>query len=399
MEQTTEQTAPPYKETNLQIVFAVTLLMVMGVSSITPAFPEIVERLGITTTEVGLLITVFTLPGILLTPVMGILADRVGRKKVLVPSLFLFGIAGPLCAFMADFNLVLVFRFFQGVGAAALASLSTTLIGDLYSGNRLTEAMGYNAGILSIGTAGYPAIGGLLAGFGWKYPFILPVLAIPVGLLVLFKLKNPEPKNKQNLKDYLKNTLKIFQSKEVIALVITIMGVFIILYGSLLTYFPFLMRQLFQSSTLAIGLWMSFTSVFSGAVSAQLGRWSKRYPQKHFLVAGFVMYCVSLALFALVTQVWMVWLPLALFGAGNGLVIPTTQGMLTKVSPMEYRAAFMAANGMTLRIGQTIGPIMMGFFFSLAGIKGTFLAGLGTALIILLLVALLIKKKTVSGKS
>jgi MFS family permease len=387
-----EQTVPAYKETNLKIIFSVTLMVVMGVASITPAFPEIVERLGITTKEVGLLITVFTFPGILLTPLMGILGDRWGRKKVLVPSLMLFGIAGPVCAFMNDFNLLLVFRFFQGVGAASLASLSTTLIGDLYTGNRLNEAMGYNASVLSIGTASYPAIGGLLASFGWHYPFLLPVAALPVGLLVLFKLKNPEPKNKQNLKDYLKNALKIFQNKEVIALVITIMAVFIILYGAFLTYFPFLMRGSFQSTTLTIGLWMSITSVVSGTVSSQLGKWSKRYPLKYFLLAGFILYAVSLVLFAIVTRAWMVMLPLGLFGAGNGLIIPTTQGMLTRLSPMQYRAAFMAANGMTLRIGQTIGPIMMGFFFGLAGLKGAFLAGVGVALLMLVLVGTMITK-------
>lgn len=394
-----EKTVPLYKDTNLKIIFTVTLMVIMGVASITPVFPEIVEELRISTRDVGLLITVFTFPGILLTPVMGVLADRLGRKKVLVPSLFLFGAAGPICAFMTDFNLLLVFRFFQGVGAAALASLSTTLIGDLYSGNRLNEAMGYNASVLSIGTAGYPAIGGLLAGFGWNYPFLLPILAIPVGLLVMFKLDNPEPRSQLNLGEYLKNTLKIFHDREVIALVITIMGVFIILYGSFLTYFPFLMRRSFQSTTLVIGLWMSLTSVVSGIVSAQLGRWSKRYPQKYLIVGGFMMYCGSLSLFALVTHGWMVWLPLALFGAGNGLIIPTTQGMLTKLSPLEYRAAFMAANGMTLRIGQTAGPITMGFFFSLAGLKGAFLAGVGASLVMLLMVAALIANPSVKGDS
>ena len=114
-----EQT-PAYKDTNLRIVFGVTLMAVMGVASIAPALPKIVESLGISTKEIGLLITVFTLPGVFLTPVLGVLADRIGRKRILAPSLILFGVAGSACAFTGDLNTLLVFRFFQGVGAAYL---------------------------------------------------------------------------------------------------------------------------------------------------------------------------------------------------------------------------------------------------------------------------------------
>jgi MFS family permease len=59
----------------------------MGISGITPAFPKIIKELGISTQSVGLLITVFTMPGVILTPLLGILADHYGRKRVLIPSL------------------------------------------------------------------------------------------------------------------------------------------------------------------------------------------------------------------------------------------------------------------------------------------------------------------------
>lgn len=69
-------------------------MAVLGVSSVTPAFPAIARELGVSSGQVGLLITVFTLPGIVMAPVLGILSDRHGRKKILVPALLLFGIAG-----------------------------------------------------------------------------------------------------------------------------------------------------------------------------------------------------------------------------------------------------------------------------------------------------------------
>ena len=70
-----------YRDPNLQIVFVITLIAVMGVSSISPAFPEIQAAFRISKPAVGLLIVVFTLPGVLLTPTLGVPTGRFGRKK------------------------------------------------------------------------------------------------------------------------------------------------------------------------------------------------------------------------------------------------------------------------------------------------------------------------------
>jgi len=83
------------------------------------------------------------------------------------------------------------------MGAGALGTLNVTVIGDIYSGRERSAALGYNSSVLSVGTASYPAIGGALATFGWFYPFTLAFLAVPVGILVLVSLRNPEPHNDQ----------------------------------------------------------------------------------------------------------------------------------------------------------------------------------------------------------
>lgn len=116
---------------NLTVIFLTTLIAVLGVASITPAFPSIIKHFNISPTQVTLLITIFTLPGIFLAPVVGVLADRIGRKIILIPSLFLFGIAGSACFFTKDWEVLLGLRFLQGIGAASLGSLNVTLIGDL----------------------------------------------------------------------------------------------------------------------------------------------------------------------------------------------------------------------------------------------------------------------------
>ncbi|MDQ4002112.1 MAG: MFS transporter [Actinomycetota bacterium] len=147
---------PVWKDHNLRVIWFVTLMAVLGSSSVAPAFPEIQQEFGVSSGQVGLLITVFTLPGVSLTWVAGALSDRFGRKRILVPSLMLFGVAGGVCALARDFELLLALRTLQGVGAAALGALNVTLVGDLFAGRDRTAALGYNSSVLSIGTRATP---------------------------------------------------------------------------------------------------------------------------------------------------------------------------------------------------------------------------------------------------
>lgn len=122
MQPTQENNQQLYRDRNLQLIFAISLMAVLGVATLTPAFPQLAEALKVPTKNLGLLITVFTFPTVILGPIIGIVADRFGRKKIIVPSLFIFGIAGTACAFVRDFNLLLLLRFLQGIGAASLLS-------------------------------------------------------------------------------------------------------------------------------------------------------------------------------------------------------------------------------------------------------------------------------------
>lgn len=383
-----------FNDINFVTIASITLIGVLGVSSITPAFPKVEKVLGISAQEVGLLITVFTLPGVFLTPILGVLADRIGRKKVLVPSLFLFGIAGTLCGFVSDFTLLLLFRFFQGVGAASLGSLNLTLIGDIYKGKERASVMGYSASILNVGTASYPAIGGALAALEWHYPFLLPIFAIPVGLLVITSLNNPEPESEQKLKDYLVSTLQSIKSVQVIGIFLTSIVTFIILYGSYLTYFPFLLDRSFNASTFTIGFLMSASSLTTAITSSQLGKLIARFSEKKLIVTAFFLYAFSLILVPFMNNIWLLILPVIIFGAAQGMNIPSIQTLLASLAPLEYRAAFMSLNGMALRLGQTLGPVIIGIFYIAWGIEATFFAGAVFAVIMIILVTLLIKEKS-----
>jgi len=381
-----ESEAGLLRDPNLHVIFGVTLMAVLGVSSITPAFPEIAVALGLTPNQVGLLVAVFTLPGATLTPVLGVLGDRLGRKRVLVPSLLLFAVAGTSCGLARSFEILLWLRLLQGVGAAALGALNITILGDLYSGWRRATAMGLNASVLSVGTAMYPAIGGVLAELGWHYPFFLPALALPVALAVLLRLKNPEPSSEQTLSAYLRNTLISVRNPRVLGLFLASLMTFIILYGAYLTYLPFLARDSFGASTTLIGLLFSVTSVSTAITSFRLGRLARRFPSRMLVCAGFALYAVTMVGLPLAPRLGWLVPSIVLFGVANGISIPSILTMLSGLAPSEYRAAFMSVNAMVLRMGQTLGPLVAGAMIHIWGLSGAYF---GSAVLALATLAIL----------
>jgi predicted MFS family arabinose efflux permease len=369
-----------YRDRNLQLIFAISLMAVLGVATLTPAFPQLAEALAVPTKNLGLLITVFTFPTVILGPIIGIVADRFGRKKIIVPSLFIFGIAGTACAFVRDFNLLLLLRFLQGIGAASLLSLSVTLIGDLYIGSRRTEAMGYNASVTSIGTAFYPTIGGALATLGWYYPFMLPSLAIPIGLLVLFFLKNSEPKGDRNLKAYLQNALKVLKNRQILGLFIASAANFILLYGAHVTYLPIFLKKSFQVSPFTIGLFLSSVSVAITLASSQLGRLARRFSETVLIRASFVFYAVALLIIPFIHNLSLILIPTTLIGVGLGIGFPSIQALLAALAPKEYLATVISVNGTFFGLGQTLGPLLMGLAYGSGGINSVFFLGVGVAI-------------------
>lgn len=367
-------------DTNLHVIFAVTLMAVLGVASITPAFPKVARELGVSAKQIALLITVFTFPGVLLTPVFGILADRFGRKRVLVPSLLLFGVAGSACFFVRDFNPLLALRFVQGCGAAALGSINVTLIGDLFHGRERAAAMGLNASILSIGTASYPAIGGALAMLGWYVPFALPIAAVPIAVWVVFGLHPPQLNQGQRLGAYLGSVWRAVLTRHVLSLFAASTLTFVLLYGAYLTYFPFVMAHRFGASSLVIGLVMAIGSLITAATASQLGRLVRRFPERTLIVTGFVLYAASLVLVPVLPSIPLLLPAVIVFGVAQAINIPATQTLLASIAPIEQRAAFMSLNGMVLRLGQTLGPLLAAVAFGFGGLPAVFVAATVVAL-------------------
>ena len=382
-----------YRNRNFQLAAGANLLTMMAVSIIVPAFPKIVEVFGISDQSVGLLISAFTLPGFLFCPVAGVMADRWGRKRIFIPSVFLFGILGAACAFARDFNTLLVLRLLHGIASAPLAGLGITIIGDLFSGHKLAEAMGLNNTIMYTGYIVYPLLGGASAGLAWNYPFLFFLLSIPFGVVAIIALDCPEPKSKPSLREYLGDALHYLKSLKVLWLFSASAITYIILYGGYLTYFSILLGDKFQAHPVLIGVFVSIVGLVTAIASSQVAVLNKRFSAVSLIVGSFILYAVAMVIIPVMPNLWLCLLPAIIFGIAHGVNLPNTFILTSQVTPLEHRAGFMAIQFTMITLGMTIAPLIMGLAFTLTNLNTTFIIAALIALIIPIMGVIIGKKK------
>jgi ACDE family multidrug resistance protein len=355
------------------VIFASTLVSVMGVSLISPALPTIQAAWNVSAGQASLLISAFTFPGVVLTPFVGLLSDRVGRKRVLVPSLFLFGVSGVVIVFVDVFTTILALRVVQGTAGSAIMSLTVTLLGDLFTGERRSSLIGLNAAILAIGAAGYPLLGGGLALLSWAAPFVCFALGIVVAVAGSAILTEPESNTESSGLSYIVNAAKAVPTRTALGLYVAIFGIFVILYGAQLTAIPFVLNEFYGLSSGAIGLLLGLPAVTMGMTSSQSSRLIRHLSPMRLIALGFVTYGIGMTLAALTHSLLVLAGALFLFGIGQGFAEPITDTALNALTPDAFRGGIMSIRTSVLQFGTTLGPPLFVGIASLVGYTDTLL--------------------------
>lgn len=349
---------------------------ILGGTLYNPVLPTIQHFYQVSEAQISWTSTLFQLPSALITPIFGILADTLGRKAILVPSLLIFAVGGVFSGLASNFTNHLEWRLLQGVGAASLEPLQVTIIGDLYRGKSLGIAMAFNASLIGMSGAIFPLLGGKLGEFDWRYTFLLAAIAIPVALLVITMLKLPKRQHhthKFELKPYLRNTWSSINQRPVIGLLFAVISLFL-LQTLCLTFIPFLVTEKFQTSEALNGVILASMSISLALVATQLGRLLRHISEIKLLKLSFLLFAIALLILPFVPNFWLLFIPMFLLGAAQGIALPTSQALLAGLAAQESRAGFMAVNMTILSWGQTLGPFLGSIAVMFWGIKGVFYA-------------------------
>ena len=341
-------------------------LTIMGAVMVAPILPKLGAEFGPLEPRADLLVPLaVTGPALaiaLCAPLAGWLADRVGRKALLVIATLLYAVLGALPALLDNLQAIVGVRLLFGCAEAAVMTCCATLIADYWHGE---ERLRYiNRQVVTIGLVGslFFVVGGALGEHSWRLPFLLyllPLLLVPLMMKVLWEpasrpqsLDEPEPGR--------------------VAVVPLVLGYLLILSGMVLSFIvpiqaPILLVGLGVTSSTLIGL-----SAGLGLLATLGGSLAWPLLRRRFGIVG----CNALLLALLGLGLWLlmrgqsyiaVLVAVLIHGLGAGLLVPNVMAPVMNALSARTRGRGLGGFTACLYFGQFVSPLVVALLSVYAG--------------------------------
>ncbi|WP_436925098.1 MFS transporter [Halosimplex amylolyticum] len=365
----TDSATVPWRSRPLQAILASTAILPLGVPMLSPVLPAIRDHFGVGDAGASLVVVAYFLPAVILSPLIGVLIDRAGRRRVMGAALVIWSAAGTAVAAGPAFEIVLSLRLVQGAAAAAVLIVTVTLIGDLFDGVRRNAVIGMNAATLFVGAALAPLVGGVLVEYGWTVPFGAYVVGFPVAVFALYAVAEPARGRPKTGIGYIRGAVAALPTGPAIGLYGSAILVEFATFGAILTALPFVLVGEYRTAPVVVGAVITANLLVSAFVSANNGRLAARVQERRLIGAGFVIIAVGLL------STWFASGPLhfgiaaAVFGGGYGLVFPSVDASINAMAPSSYRAGALSLRNSATFLGRGTGPLLFAFAASGVGYR------------------------------
>ncbi|MBM7645208.1 ACDE family multidrug resistance protein [Scopulibacillus daqui] len=396
------------KTFDLLSLASIPLMMTLGNSMLIPVLPTIQKKLNISAFQSSLIITVYSIMAIIFIPIAGYLSDRIGRKKVIIPSLILTGIGGAVSGLAPillnqPYWLILVGRLLQGVGASGAFPVVIPLVGDMFEKEEdVSNGLGIIETSNTFGKVLSPIVGALLAVITWYTPFLtIPILCLISILLVGFFVK--VPKNQEDpptFHEFLQNTKNTFKENLKWLIAIFIIGciVMFVLFGTL-----FYLSELLESTyhikavrkgfVIAIPLFaLSAASLIAGRKIGQNKSLMKWLTLIGMFIAAVMMVCLSFQ-----PNIRLFLLFLFVSGIGIGVALPCLDAFITEGIQKENRGTITSLYSSMRFIGVAAGPPIYAVIMEYS-VRNMFLAAAGISLAAVILSIISIRPERASNE-
>jgi MFS family permease len=365
-----------------QLLLLINVVPPLGTALLSPVLGSLVEPLGASTANIGLMMSAFTAPSIVVIPIVGVISDRYGRRPVLIFGLVWFGLTGTAIAFVSTFGAALALRALQGIGFAALTPIIITSLGDLYTGTEEATAQGLRFTGSGLTQTAFPLASGVLVGMAWQYPFLLYAVAFPVAAVVYRYFEEPldeagdeaddesgdgEPgESAGGIRAQLDDMRALVAHRRAWTIVLARGSANVAWFG-FLTYNSILVVSVLGYTPAEAGALAALASLMYALAASQAGRVSARFDDRLYpLIATNVAMGGGLALAFLARSLGVAAVGVAFMGIGFGLVLSIYRSVITTLPPADLRGGLVSLGEGSGRAGATATPIIMGVAIAVA---------------------------------
>lgn len=388
-----DQTIAQSKHIKITLLLA-SSMSVMAAAIIAPSLPGMGQHF--TGHSDVLIKLILTMPALLIAlsgAPLGHLADRFGRKRLLLISLLLYGAAGFSGYWAESLVALLAGRAVLGVAVAGIISMSTTLIGDYFEPGERARFLGFQGSFMVLGGLLFLNLGGVLAEWNWRGPFIVYLASIallPMAARVLYEPKR-EPAERAGAP-----RCKAPVDRPTTALVYILAMLGMMLLYVVPTQLPFFLAEKANIGSAAVGFAISTTTLTSAVVSFFYGRIQALSSFAGIYAAAFFLIAAGYLVVGIANSYAIVTLGVALSGFGLGLFMPNGAVWLMSITSERARGRIIGGYTSMLFLGQFLSPLAVAPLAALSPSLGyVFLAA--AAIAVALAVVLFALSRTLLG--
>jgi MFS family permease len=342
------------------------LVTSFGAHIVATNLPAYAQTVGVGAFMIGLLIAVYDFAELFAKPAAGFIADRQGMKPTLLVGLAVF-IFGSLLFLIINPKLLLLVRFVQGLGAAALSTVSITLVAKYFTEGR-GKAFGiYNA----IKGAGYviaPALGGFLAsGYGFSMIFVVSASIGMLALMLSFFLPRDD---REKLKDdddiRLKDFFLIFREPRLLpvyAVILVNMFMVGVLFGFLPVYLYSIGYRPLQS-----GQVISVATLSYLLVQPLAGHLADKIEIRKTVYVGLILAAIAVMVVTFTSGATLLVIAI-IAGLGIGTVWTNSDTLVSTLVKQRQLGAGIGAAQSFKEFGDMTGPLLIGLLTQFYGVR------------------------------
>lgn len=390
---------------NLYVLFMVQVFSVAGFSLVYPFMPLYVEELGVSTRGSvafwsGLVFSAQAVTMMLSSPVWGAVADRYGRKPMLIRATMGGAVMVAMMGFAQSAEQLVLIRTFQGL-LTGIVSATSAMVAATVPKEKSGESLGLIQTGLWVGAAVGPLIGGLVSeAFGYRASFWFTGAALALaGVAVIFWVQEDfEPPPAEKRVKFWASYRNLLRAPDMPSLywVSFLQSVGRSVTMPLLAFFFVELLSSNEGAAVLSGLSIGAKAAIGSVSAVYFGRLSDRIGHEKVLTAGAVFAILVYVVQMFVTNAWQLLFLQALIGVSAGSIMPATSALLNLRTPQGAHGTTFGLSNSVSAAGRMVAPMLGAAVFPLIGMRGVF--GVVTAVyIVLALAALYVWRKSLAG--
>lgn len=351
---------------NEQKIIVLVVLLTAFITSFTGsalnlAIPDISEYYSANASLSGWIVTGYTLTVAAVSIPSGFIADRFGRKKILVTGLAAFTAASAAAVFSGSIMMLILSRALQGIGAAMIFSTNTAILAESFSGSRRGSVLGYALAATYVGLSAGPFLGGVINyNLGWRMIFAITGSVTLVTLLLAVRGVPAVPQgSKSTDRSHKFINLKIIKGNRPficssLAALINYGATFTVSY--LLSIY---LQVVMGYSSQTAGLILLVQPIIISILSPLAGKISDTVSPFKLSAIGMAVCAAGIATGLLQQSLITIIAVLAVVGAGSAFFSsPNTNAVMSCVDPEDYSFASSVLSTMRAA-GNTLGMLLI----------------------------------------